>query len=278
MKPSMRLEDVPGWLSVTDQRLFEWILRWQTSTGVTGGLVELGAYLGKSAIHIGRFRQPGETFTVCDLFDDARSETTIRPDVRHTYRTLTQAAFEENYLAFHDDLPTIVRGLSSSIVDHVQPGSCRFVHVDASHLYEHVRVDTTSAQAILQDGGIVVFDDFRTEHTIGTAAAVWEAMCRNHLVPICASAKKMYATWGDPRPAQAEIFERLAASADHRADVHTIIDEHRVIRVVHAPPKPAVINVPDAPLNRQRLPWIQGPPRRVLKRARDQARHLRRPR
>ncbi len=191
---------VRGWLTPTDQSMFSWFLRRQNKNEPDGNLVELGVYEGKSAILIGCFLKNRETFKVCDLFDSAGGETAIGENVRSFYSSLTQKTFETNYLSVHATLPKIVRGLSSSIVNHVEPGSCRLIHVDASHQYEHVREDTASARLLLRDGGIVIFDDYRSQHTPGTAAAVWEAVVNEGLQPICVTSNKFYGTWGMPNP------------------------------------------------------------------------------
>lgn len=122
------LADVPGWLTHTDKILFRWVLQHQQP----GDLLELGTYLGKTAIHMGTYLRAGEQFTVCDLFDHARDEESLRPGARRAYATLTKERFERNYLAFHDNLPTIVRANTNEILSHVQAGSCRFIHIDAS--------------------------------------------------------------------------------------------------------------------------------------------------
>lgn len=63
---SPALDDVPGWFSRTDQQLFEWFL---THPHASGDLLEMGVYVGKSAILLGQHLRPGESLTVCDLFD-----------------------------------------------------------------------------------------------------------------------------------------------------------------------------------------------------------------
>jgi Methyltransferase domain len=199
------LETIKGWFNPSDRRMFSWLLQRQLDRGESGNLVELGCYLGKSAVLVGDYLTEGETFTVLDLFEsDAPDEHNIR-EMHGSYRTLTQRAFEENYLRFHGELPVVVRAPSSEILDHVAPASCRFVHVDASHLYEHVATDIESAQKLLRADGIVSLDDYRSEHTPGVSAAVWEAMLNKGLQPICVTESKYYGTWGDPGPIQDEL-------------------------------------------------------------------------
>jgi predicted O-methyltransferase YrrM len=220
------LDRIPGWFWPTDQRLFDWFL----SREIPGDLLELGTYLGKSAVLIGGRMRPGETFTVCDLFESEAPEAANNAETRGSYSTLTRQRFEENYLSAHDTLPRIVHAPTSVILGHVEPDSCRFVHVDASHLYAHVKEDVLAARAVLREGGIVAFDDYRSEHTPGVSLAVWEAVANLGLSPVCVSTQKLYATWSDPVPVQRDLLEWLRSAPDlwHTTDV---LGERELVRV-----------------------------------------------
>lgn len=170
------LDEVKGWFFAADQLLFDWLLTRQKGLAEAGDLLEVGAYLGKSAIFTGSYLRPGERFTVCDLFDAPADDSANGAEMAKSYSTLTRRAFEANYLSFHDELPTVLQGLSSMVPGQVADGSCRFVHVDASHLYEHVHADIATARAALKPYGVVVLDDFRAEHCPGVAAAAWQAV------------------------------------------------------------------------------------------------------
>ncbi|MEV5592825.1 class I SAM-dependent methyltransferase [Streptomyces sp. NPDC052496] len=204
-----RLSDVKGWFFTADQLLFDWFLNRQQERAEPGDLLELGAYLGKSAIFMGARLRPGDRFTVCDLFDSPAEDASNSKEMAKSYATLTRRAFEANYLSFHDELPEIVQGLSSSVAHHVEPGSCRFAHIDASHLYEHVHGDIVTVRDLLTPQGIVVLDDFRAEHCPGVAAATWQAVTGQALRPICITPTKFYGTWGDPAPVQAALLAWL---------------------------------------------------------------------
>ena len=166
------LRDVPGWFPPLDQMLFSWFLQRQEKPG---DLLELGAYMGKSAILLGQHLRDGERFTVCDLFGGEAPDGANRAETTKSYASLTRQAFERNYLSFHDALPRVIEGPTSVVPGEVAPDTCRFVHIDASHLYEHVHGDIGAAREILLPDGIVVLDDFRSEHTPGVSVAVWEA-------------------------------------------------------------------------------------------------------
>ncbi|MFI0777039.1 class I SAM-dependent methyltransferase [Streptomyces sp. NPDC021212] len=233
------LNDVKGWFPSLDQVLFDFFLRRQERLGERGDLMEMGAYMGKSAIFTAAYLRADERYTVCDLFDaeDAPDENNAA-EARKSYSTLTRTAFEQNYLAFHDELPHILQGTTSIVPSLVDDDTCRFVHVDASHLYEHVAGDIIAARDVLLPGGIVVLDDFRSEHTPGVAAAAWEAVFNRGLRPICLTTQKMYGMWGDPGPIQ----EEMLADEEWRRGMHTSRQEiagARVLRFSGKPKNPA---------------------------------------
>jgi SAM-dependent methyltransferase len=240
------LNDIPGWLPWIDQVVFRHFLSGQ-SVVPNGNLVELGVYLGKSAALIGQFLGDDETFTVCDLFGlDPGSDANRRENAK-SYPKLTRAAFERNYLSLFDVLPAIVQNYSSAIVDHVEAGSVRFLHVDASHHYEHVVVDVESAATLLRPDGVVVFDDYRSDHTPGVSAAVWEAVFTKGLQPICLTQQKLYATFGDRDRHQERLRQWLLGSAELWWETQSIADRP-VFRLAPAP-KPKAPTARSAPAN-----------------------------
>lgn len=220
-----RLSDVKGWFFTADQLIFDWILSRQADRTEPGDLLELGAYLGKSAIFMGARLRAGDRFTVCDLFDSPAKDTSNSQEMARSYSTLTRRAFEANYLSFHDTLPTIVQGLSSVVRDHVDDGSCRFAHIDASHLYEHVHGDIQAVRELLRPDGVVVLDDFRAEHCPGVAAATWQAVTTGGLRPLCITRTKFYGTWGDPEPMRADLLAWLRSRDDMWHEVQTVAGE-----------------------------------------------------
>ncbi|MBO8196381.1 class I SAM-dependent methyltransferase [Streptomyces oryzae] len=207
-------DEVPGWFYRTDLILFDWFLSRQRDREHRGDLLEMGAYMGKSAVLMGGYlNAPEERFTVCDLFDDpeAAPDKANEREMERSYSTLTRRAFEANYLSFHDELPVIMQAPTSVVPDEVADGSCRFVHVDASHLYEHVHGDIAAARDVLAPEGLVVLDDYRSDHTPGVACATWQAVLESGLRPVCVSSHKFYGTWGEPRPWQDALHAELRA-------------------------------------------------------------------
>ncbi|MDJ0345719.1 class I SAM-dependent methyltransferase [Streptomyces sp. H10-C2] len=225
-----RLADVKGWFFPADQVLFDWFLSRQQDLTEPGDLLEVGVYMGKSAIFTGSYLREGERFTVCDLFDGPAEDTANSAEMARSYSTLTRRAFEANYLAFHPELPTVIQGLSSVVPDHVTADSCRFVHIDASHLYEHVHADIADARDLLKPHGIVVLDDFRAEHCPGVAAAAWQAVTTGGLHALCITGTKLYGTWGDPAAVRTELLAWLGTREDLWHEVQTVAGE-QLIRI-----------------------------------------------
>lgn len=226
------LDDVKGWFGAVDQAMFRFFLDYQDSVGTTGDLVELGVYLGKSSILIGDYLRSGETFTVVDTFGTEPGEDLLNAQENaRSYPTLSRTAFEENYQKFHQKLPEVYTALSSSVTQHVPPDSVRFMHIDASHLYEHVATDTKAAQSLLCPDGIVVYDDYRAAHTPGVAAALWEAVANEGLKPIVLTPNKAYGTWGDPEPYLAALPAFLEDHPNARRAPDQVVAGHKIIRV-----------------------------------------------
>ncbi|MEV0323527.1 class I SAM-dependent methyltransferase [Streptomyces sp. NPDC050658] len=253
-----RLADVKGWFHPVDQVLFDWILSRQADRSEAGDLLELGAYLGKSAIFMGTYLRAAETFTVCDLFDSPAPDEANSAEMGRSYRsTLTRRAFEANYRAFHDDLPQIVQEPSSGITAHVEPDSCRFVHIDASHLYEHVHADIAAAREVLGEDGIVVLDDFRAEHCPGVAAATWGAVANTGLKPLCITATKFYGTWGSYDSLHADLAAFLKERDDMWHGAEEVAD-FPMIRIsgkkAKSPEQPVSRHADEIPVLDERTP------------------------
>lgn len=221
--PTRSWRDLPGWFRAVDHAMFEAVLGAQAA-GPAGDLVEIGVFQGRSAVVIGAHRRDGERFVVVDPFGDPAllgiEEPGSRRAGRNYFTTLSRSTFEQNYLSVHDELPVVVQALSRDVVDHVAPGSVRFLHVDGSHEHDDVVVDAGSARTLLQPEGVVVFDDYRKFAAPGVGAAVWRAVAVDGLVPVAVTRQKLYGVYGDPAPLAAAT---RALAADPRWTVH----EHR---------------------------------------------------
>src|SRR5262249_6671961 len=120
-------DEVPGWFTEVDASLFRAVDAAQRGAGVRGDLLEVGVFLGKSAVLLGYLVRPDEELVAWDLFSGERLAG--EADAQF-YRELTQAAFEENYARFHARAATAYARPSSEIPAAGLGRRFRFVHVD----------------------------------------------------------------------------------------------------------------------------------------------------
>src|ERR1039458_7787699 len=192
------INTVAGWMQLRDAKLFDAIDAKQRELGITGDLLEIGCYQGTSAILLGYMRQPNERLVICDLFDGPTASPEDAAERERYYaRDFNRQLFESNYRRFHDELPEIIANPSSTLFSCGLERSFRFIHIDGSHAYEHVRSDLLLAKELLIPGGVVSFDDLLSPHTPGVTAAVWEGVANDGLIPILQSIK-FYGTWDSP--------------------------------------------------------------------------------
>lgn len=179
---------LPGWLKRSDFLLLRGIDELQKRRDLSGDILEIGAFGGRSAILLGYLLHRDETLVVCDLFGEAAAKnlpSAVSP----------RRVFEENYLSWHSSLPTILQCSSLELPDRLPAGSFRLIHIDGSHAYDVVKADIQTARTLLAEGGIVVLDDYLNRKFPEVAAAVWEAVATKELMPLCLTGGKMYATW-----------------------------------------------------------------------------------
>lgn len=179
---------IPGWMHRIDLELFDRILAHQLDDDITGDVLEIGSYHGKSAIVLGYGLRDDELLTVCDLFGaevDGVSTEGMEP-----YDGLTVDAFAKQYGRFHDDEPHIHVCASSQLALSID---FRFAHIDGGHAYRVVRDDIDLVRKTILRRGVVALDDYRSAHTPGVSAAVWEAAADGALYPFLLSDVKFYA-------------------------------------------------------------------------------------
>jgi predicted O-methyltransferase YrrM len=209
---------IDGALWDADFLLLDRVLSQQGHGGAGGDLLEIGAYLGKSAILLGLHARPDEQVHICDPFDDEGVDAANAQENAVSYSRLTRQGFEDNYRRFVPKPAHVIQEFSTGIRSHLADASLRFAHVDGGHLYNVVKDDIDNIQPLLNEAGVVVFDDFRAIHTPGVAAAVWRAVATQGLVPFCLSEQKLYASWQPDvaREQQAALQEWVSGHAEVR--------------------------------------------------------------
>lgn len=228
---------VPGWFGAPDVELFQRVNLIQQLSGVRGSILEVGCYMGKSAILLGFLLNESESLVVNDLFDGKASAADNVDEVTREYPGLSEERFLHRYLGYHDQPPLIVADLSSTLPERLAGWLFRFIHIDGSHTYEVVREDLMNSRALAGEDAIVVMDDWRSEHTPGVSAAIWEAVTREGLIPLVVSPQKFYAMWSDgPAGVGGFLREWVKENYPDHHQSHWIAG-HELVRI-GAPPKP----------------------------------------
>lgn len=191
-------DTVPGWFERVDALLFAAVDRSQRAAGLTGDLMEIGTYMGRSAVLLGYFRRRGERLVVCDPFgNDARLSKDNAAEQTRWYPGLTRQAFERTFRRFHSRLPEEIVAAPSATLEERRDDlakSFRIIHIDGSHEFEEVQRDIRLSRDLVAEGGMVVFDDVNARHTPGVAAAVWAAVVNQGLIAHVVTAK-LYTSW-----------------------------------------------------------------------------------
>lgn len=224
---------VPGWFERVDALLLAAVDRSQREAHLTGDLMEIGAYMGRSAILLGYFRRPGERLVVCDPFggDGGLSEDNAAEQMRW-YGGLTRHAFERNFLRFHSELPDeIIAAPSATLHERREELAKRFriIHIDGSHEFDEVQSDIRLSRDLMADGGIVVFDDVSAPHTPGVAAAVWSAVVNEGLIPHVVTGR-LYASWTSTPPLDLSILSGGWTLKSHNIAGSTVLEPERTGR------------------------------------------------
>jgi hypothetical protein len=183
---------IAGWVSYFDAAIFLILLSYDQPKSNAGNVLEIGVFEGKSTVLLGQNLTVGDEFHVCDIFD-GETDTKNELEIQTSYPGLSREKFEHNMMSVLGTLPIIHQCQSNKLKSILGNKVFRFIHIDGSHLYHHVIEDLRYAsETVIQDVGVIAVDDFRAQHTIGVAAAVWEIIIAGDLVPFAITPAKMY--------------------------------------------------------------------------------------
>jgi len=214
------IDQVPGWFFPPDTLLFAAVDNFQRERGVTGDLLEIGVYKGRSAILMGFFAGPGERLVVCDLFEEMDAISEENEQERRHYAKLhdldlpARKDFEGHYLRFHPALPEIMQMRSDRLNGHLPAGTFRMIHIDGGHTMEVVQQDIETARRLLGAGGVVIFDDWANGQQPGVALAIWQEYLKGDLIPLGFTPSKFYATWDPEGMTYTDVSDWAAGQPD----------------------------------------------------------------
>ena len=151
------------------------LLNAQTRNDVRGDMLEIGVEFGTSAFLMLEALDAGEHATLIDL---------VKTD---EWLAGINGAYKNQ--AAHTFIVGNTQKMSSSEI----PVSCRWIHIDGGHLYEHVTNDLELAVDALSKDGVMVLDDFFEIRWPDVTFAILEFLKTSEkLVPFLLVNRKLY--------------------------------------------------------------------------------------
>lgn len=138
-------QSVEGWFASEAAATWDCLLAYQQASKVTGNLLEIGVWNGKSALLSVLYAGAGEI----QLLVDPR-------DLKEAVSNLRQVRAD----ATIDVFQRISRALFKHPEYRNMLSSFRWIHIDGKHTAQDVSVDLRLADELLNDTGVVVLDDF----------------------------------------------------------------------------------------------------------------------
>ena len=182
------MHGIKGYLSPVDAFTIAAVLGAQQENGLTGAIVEIGAFYGRSFFLMQLAADGCDKLFAADLFD-------IGP-YRNSAGQYDQFVKNGGKLGLHVDNKHIFVGDSKDIsADHIRSrvGNCRLFHIDGGHEWQHVVTDSRLAVDTMADYGVIVFDDFYNPEWPDVTVAVMELLTsRPDLKPFAISNRKLY--------------------------------------------------------------------------------------
>jgi hypothetical protein len=183
---------IRGWFSSHDSLVFHWFLTSPNLDSRASGILEIGTFEGKSAAFLSNYVTPGERFVVCDIFSLKSDELNDLENSR-SYPNFGLDNFMINMDRYARETPEVIVSDSARLQASELGINFRFIHLDGSHLFDHISKDLDLAiQMIDSENGVVAIDDFRAAHTPGVSAAIWKQIVNEKLTPVVLTGTKMY--------------------------------------------------------------------------------------
>ena len=199
---------VPGWFTLTDHEMFVAINAIQEKFEISGNLLEIGTFCGKSGVLLSLLASSDEKVSLLDLFDDIEFEENLDSS---DYRKMTMDKVRKT-LDKYGRRYELVAGNSLEITKLIPVSPHRLIHIDGSHQYEVVKKDLLNALKYLTVGGVIILDDYRNFQYQGVGRAFWEFVEEHKMHLICSTPTKAYVTSSNLSLAYKEELKNLDES------------------------------------------------------------------
>jgi predicted O-methyltransferase YrrM len=139
------LAPVPGYMMPESMAVWDTLLEFQETNKISGGIMEIGVFHGKSAVLLGLHCAKDEPLVLIDL-NDFGAEETVR---KLTGKDPLYILSDSRLVAQRPELVQLA-------------GTFRWIHVDGDHTSRGIRNDLEISNRLLGDEGMICIDDFFT--------------------------------------------------------------------------------------------------------------------
>jgi hypothetical protein len=201
---------IEGWVNPDLLRSLQLVDEFQQERGIRGGALEIGLHHGKFFIPLLLLRQPGEAGVGIDVFEDQAKNV---DSSGLGSRAQVEANLRRHVGEAHDVQLMQRDTLSLNTLDRSEllraNGPFRLVSIDGGHTRTHCVNDLLFAQDILQNGGVIILDDFITPHWPGVMEGVATLFLQHapRIAPVAWGLNKLFLT---DFTHQRALFERFA--------------------------------------------------------------------
>jgi hypothetical protein len=168
---------------------------------VNGSVLEIGAFLGKTAILLDRLMLHSDELHICDVFEKQKFVTDQEnfKEVREYYSKVipTRESFEQNFSLHGKKSPIIHQIESKFLQKELVDRSFKFIHIDGAHTFKAVDTDLKISLAKVCSKGIIVMDDYRNYGALGVAQVFWSVVSERKLKLVLLTHTKAYFTFGN---------------------------------------------------------------------------------
>jgi predicted O-methyltransferase YrrM len=139
------LDQVPGYMMPEAMAVWDTLLEFQETNKISGGLLEIGVFHGKSAVLLGLHCKKDEPLVLVDLNDFGAKEAVRKLTGKDPLYILA----DSHLVVQRPELVALA-------------GKFRWIHVDGDHTSRGVRNDLDIGNRLLGDDGVICIDDFFT--------------------------------------------------------------------------------------------------------------------
>lgn len=188
------LENWEGWMNPPSVFFAGFLTHIQHNLGIVGPVGEIGVHHGKFAVVIAMFAFETERVWLADLFENQveNIDGSGKGD-----KDIVRKHLEEFGLDSTNTVIVSANSMSLSGYDLNEQGftAFRFLSVDGGHTHELTLNDLLFSCEVIQDGSIVVLDDFLNIHWMGVASGFFHFLSsQTRLQPFLWASNKMYLT------------------------------------------------------------------------------------